>query len=188
MKTYDEPKSIDFQECNTGLIKKNWFVVKTRPRHEKKLNVQLTALGYTTYLPLYSTVRIWSDRKKKVQLPLIPSTLFVRDPEADKKLLYGTAGFHSILRYNGEIGIVRPEEIEQLRIMCGEGYEGFEKAELESFAAGDEVEIIGGPFIGHYAKAIEEINKYRVLIAVPLLGIGYSVDIAKNNIRKLTVN
>lgn len=178
--------------CNKTEIEKkyterNWFVVKTRPRHEKKVNSLLQEYGYHTYLPLVKTIRIWSDRKKKVTVPLIPSTLFIRDIDCDKKTLYSVPGFHSILKLNSKIGVVRPEEIEQLKIVTGEEELEFDSVNTESFNRGDEVEITGGPLRGFFAKAIEEMNTFRVLISIPALGIGYSVNVAKNNIRKVEI-
>src|SRR5690606_26767860 len=115
--------------------------VKTLPRHEKKVAEQLEKLNYTTYLPLQTTWRMWSDRKKKVELPLIPSIVFVKDLTVNKEPMYLLAGFHSILKLNGEIGRVKPHEIEQLRLLTGAGIE-FEAIELSSFLPGDDVEII----------------------------------------------
>jgi hypothetical protein len=43
----------------------NWFVVYTKPLTEKKVADRLCLLGIESYLPLYTTIRQWSDRKKK---------------------------------------------------------------------------------------------------------------------------
>ena len=56
----------------------NWYVVYTKPLTEKKVATRLTELGIEVYLPLYTTVRQWSDRKKKLEKPLINSVVFVR--------------------------------------------------------------------------------------------------------------
>lgn len=173
------------QTTNNNSLADNWFVVKTLPRHEKKVAEQLEKLNYTTYLPLQTTWRMWSDRKKKVELPLIPSIVFVKDLTVNKEPMYLLAGFHSILKLNGEIGRVKPHEIEQLRLLTGAGIE-FEAIELSSFLPGDDVEIISGPFRGHYAKAIEDLSSYRVLIEISTLGIGYTINVAKNLVQKVT--
>lgn len=55
-----------------------WFALYTMPRTEKKVHARLASKGVDVYLPLVTTVRQWSDRKKKVQVPLIPSIVFVR--------------------------------------------------------------------------------------------------------------
>lgn len=161
----------------------DWFVVKTKPRHEKKVAELAQKNGYVVFLPLQTTLRIWSDRKKKVQTPLIPSVLFIQNPEIHKDSIYAIPGFLSVLKLNGKIARVKPHEIEQLKIVIGAAME-VEQDSPASFHAGEEVEIVGGPLCGYFAKAIEDLTTYRVLIEIPTLGVGYSFNVAKNNIRK----
>ncbi len=163
----------------------NWFVVKTLSRCEKKVEAQLLKLGYHAYVPLQKTVRIWSDRKKKVLLPLIPSVVFVENPEVEKVALYQTPHVHSILKYNGKVGIVKPQEIDYLRCLC-QSDTNWKQIPLATYNQGETVEIIGGPFSGNIAKAIEEKNNYTVVLAIESLGIGFQVAMAKNNINKIS--
>ncbi|MCO5259119.1 MAG: UpxY family transcription antiterminator [Crocinitomicaceae bacterium] len=163
----------------------NWFVVRTKPRHEKKVAEQLVNLGYTVYLPLLTSIRMWSDRKKKIQTPLIPSVLFVENPAANKEKMYSIPGFSSILKLNGKIACVKPYEIEQLKIVVGEEMT-LESVDVQKFVPGDEIEIVSGPLRGFFGKAIEDLTSYRVLIEISTLGIGYTVNVAKNLVQKVT--
>ena len=56
---------------------KQWYAVKTMSRAEKKIKERLDDLGVENYLPLCTQIKKWSDRKKKVQSPLVPGYLFV---------------------------------------------------------------------------------------------------------------
>ena len=58
--------------------KESWIVVKTNSRAEKKVHERILAQGLQSYLPIQTTVTQWSDRKKKITTPLIPSSLFVK--------------------------------------------------------------------------------------------------------------
>ena len=51
----------------------NWYVVYTKPKWEKKVAERLDAIGIITYCPLITKVSQWSDRKKKVEVPLFNS-------------------------------------------------------------------------------------------------------------------
>lgn len=166
------------------ILDKDWFVVKTLPRHEKKVVKQLENLNYTVFLPLQKTWRLWSDRKKKVELPLIPSVVFVQDCSVNKELLFTVSGVHSLLKLNGEIGRVRTSEIEQLKIIVNADCMLEQVYDLNTFA-GEEVEIIAGPLKGYFAKAIEDLNAYRILIQINSLGVGYTVDVSKKQVRIL---
>ncbi|MBW7869123.1 MAG: UpxY family transcription antiterminator [Brumimicrobium sp.] len=168
-------------------LDRQWFIVRTKARFEKKVAQQLTELGYQTYLPLETKIRIWSDRKKKIQTPLIPSFVFIQNPNVSKDLIYTIPGFCNFLKLNGELGKVTPQEIEHLRILTSEELD-FDAVKLDSYKKGEEVQIISGPFRGLFANAVEETGNFRVLIEIPSLGIGYNVSIPKNKIVKVTKN
>lgn len=53
-----------------------WFVIYTKPRQEKKVTAQLLANEIDAFYPLITTIKQWSDRKKKVTSPLINSYVF----------------------------------------------------------------------------------------------------------------
>ena len=77
----------------------HWYAVMTRPRHEKKVAKELEQNSVVSFLPLASEVRRWSDRQKKVELPLFPGYVFVRlVPTAQNKV--------SVLRLGGVLHFV----------------------------------------------------------------------------------
>jgi transcriptional antiterminator RfaH len=54
-----------------------WYVIYTRPKHEKKVYARLTQRSIISFLPTKRTLRTWHDRKKYVDEPLFPSYIFV---------------------------------------------------------------------------------------------------------------
>src|SRR5271157_4621518 len=56
----------------------SWYAVHTRARHERVVAQRLREQGVTTFLPLVTEVRRWSDRRKSVELPLFGCYVFVR--------------------------------------------------------------------------------------------------------------
>jgi transcription antitermination factor NusG len=76
----------------------NWFAVQTRSRHEKKVADEIQDKGISCFLPQVTRIHQWSDRRKKVDLPLFPGYVFVQtipSPEARLSVLRtpGVAGF-----------------------------------------------------------------------------------------------
>ena len=55
----------------------SWYAVYTAARAEKKVKERLDQIGIENYLPLRTEYRVWSDRKKKVSVPLISGYIFV---------------------------------------------------------------------------------------------------------------
>src|SRR4030095_11819723 len=54
-----------------------WYVIYTRPCHEKRAVEHLAQLNIETFLPCIVTLRKWHDRKKYLEAPLFPSYAFV---------------------------------------------------------------------------------------------------------------
>tara|TARA_B100001059_G_C17544753_1_gene432212 strand:+ start:116 stop:580 length:465 start_codon:yes stop_codon:yes gene_type:complete len=90
---------------------KNWFVVYTKPRNELKVLQRLSVLGLQVYVPTKIEVRQWSDRKKKILVPLLPSMVLVSLHENEVNKVFEAPG---VIRYMFEYGkraIVSNEEV-----------------------------------------------------------------------------
>ena len=55
----------------------NWYVLYTKPRFEKKVEEQLLSLGINAYCPKRKEIKFWKDRKKKIDVPVLPSMVLV---------------------------------------------------------------------------------------------------------------
>jgi transcription antitermination factor NusG len=56
----------------------HWSAIYTRSRNEKKVAERLNASGIKVYCPTQTTLKQWSDRKKKVTEPIFKSYVFVQ--------------------------------------------------------------------------------------------------------------
>ena len=61
------------------LLVPQWYAAYTTPRHEKSVARHCGQRSIEHYLPLYNSVRKWSDGSRvTLDLPLFPGYLFVR--------------------------------------------------------------------------------------------------------------
>jgi len=161
-----------------------WYVIKTNSRAEKKVEERLQMLGFEVFLPLQTSINQWSDRKKKVLIPLISSTLFIHSTESDLRLIYNVPGFHSVLHYQSKPAIVRDFEINNLRIILQSDTENqFE--ETTSIETGDLVEVVKGPFQGLIATSIEVNRNHKLIVEIESLGQKFVVHVSKSFVKKL---
>ena len=89
----------------------NWFVIYTKSRQEKKVALELEKMGITVYCPMINQIRQWSDRKKKVEVPLISSYVFVQLKERDRETVFEVPGIVRYVYWLEKPAIVRDEEI-----------------------------------------------------------------------------
>lgn len=166
-------------EISTPLVaEKAWHVVYTTPRAEKKVNTRLVDAGIETYLPLVKTIRQWSDRKKKVEVPLFNSYLFLFLTEKERFSALQVPGVVRFLYYCGKPAIVKPKEIEAIKRFLNEA-EGFQI----SVQKGDTVEISAGVMEGVYGEVIW-VGKNKVLLQIEQLGLILTAEVDKNMLRK----
>ncbi|MFV5685837.1 UpxY family transcription antiterminator [Flavobacterium sp. GB2R13] len=145
----------------------NWYVVYTKPKWEKKVAEQLKKIGIECYCPLITQVRQWSDRKKKIEVPLFNSYVFVQLPEVDRNLVFQSAGALRYLFWLGKPAIVRDEEINIIK----KGLDGSDTCEvsLVPFQVGDKIELDSGPFSTQTA-IVQEVNNTHYILVLESLG------------------
>ena len=128
---------------------------------------RLAADGFEVYCPLIKTVRQWSDRKKKVQLPMFPGYVFVRVSEAERSQILMDTGVLNFIYWLGKPAIIRDNEIEAIKEIAEFGNEV--QINSEEFEKGKLVKIPEGPFKGMTGK-IDKLDKKRVIVLVEQLG------------------
>lgn len=164
-------------------MNKHWYVFYTKSRAEKKTKQILEKFGFEVFLPTVKVVRQWSDRKKKVEVPLFNSYIFVLEEEYRIVEVLKIPGISWNIRHNGKPAFLRENEINLIKKVVDSGYaveaEGYE--ELEK---GDDVEIIDGPLKGFKGIIDKSVEKnFRVII--PSIGQAVKVQIDKVLLKKI---
>ncbi len=164
-------------------IKENWFAIYTMPRAEKKVYERLVEIGVTSYLPLITSIRIWSDRKKKVTTPLISSYVFVKIEEEKLISLYQIQGVTGVLKYLKKPAIIRDTEIENLKILLSDS-DNFSILDNPIFEKGETVRVLKGPFQGLIAQFYENKGKHRVIVTIDSITTGFEVNVPSSFLEK----
>jgi transcription antitermination factor NusG len=164
----------------------SWLVIKTKPRAEKKLYEQLTKAGYDSFLPTYVVIRQWSDRKKKVELPLISGVVFVKNKLVDTYSLYDFPHIIGILKEFNKPALVSQQEIENIKILIKEwNGELIECNESLTLSKGEEVEVVRGDFAGIIGELIALNGKHRLVVQLKTLNVEFTVNIPKSHVKRV---
>lgn len=141
----------------------DWYVLYTRARNEKKVAQRLHP-HYEVYCPLVTTVRQWSDRKKKVSEPLFKSYVFVRVSETGRQEVLKTPGVVCYVYWLGKPARVREEEIDAIKRFTEET----ESADVLSIEYNDTVQIDWGLFKGQEGKFLARQGDHLILLVESL--------------------
>jgi len=146
----------------------NWYAIQTRPRHEKRVDQDLRAKGFSTFLPTVEQTHQWTDRKKKVQVPLFARYLFIRSlyrPEIHHSVisLPGVSGFVGI---RGRALPIPDSEIANVQLLLAH------KVPFEPYPfirVGQRVRCRGGALEGLEGILVSKNRDYSVVISLELL-------------------
>ena len=139
-----------------------WHVIYTKARNEKKVADRLQKSGIEVYCPMVTQIKQWSDRKKKVETPLIPSYVFVNVEEKNRNNVFDVPGVVRYLCWLGKPAIVRDSEIETMQDWLSAPND-FEVS-VDRWKKGDNVILESGPFATQSALVQEVKPNHYVLI------------------------
>lgn len=146
----------------------NWYALYTKPKHEKKAVERLTKEGYEVFYPMIQTIKQWSDRKKKVSIPLIPSYIFIKVEEKNRSEVLKDPSILNYVYWLSKPAIIRDEEIDRLKgIISNDEIEEFE---IRSLSVGDKINIDKGCFKDDNA-VITKLSKNYIYAHLQELGM-----------------
>lgn len=162
---------------------KNWLVFYTKSRQEKKVNELLSRKGFEVFLPLQKVMRQWSDRKKKVEVPLFNSYIFVLESEDKIPLILQTPGISWNIRHNGKPAVLHQKELETIQRFISSGL-FLENLVIDNLTEGDQVQVIDGPLKGMLGVLIKTKDGDKFTVALESIGQNLLVRIDPSLIKK----
>ena len=146
----------------------NWFVLHTKPRHEKKVERDLLSLGIEAYCPTKSVYRFWSDRKKRIIVPAIPSIVFVRLNEYEINNVFQSRGVVRYMFWLAKRAVVKDYEIKNLKKYLNKNL-------IKSPKIGSKVNL---PNFGNNTGIIDKISKNKIWVSLENLGYKLMLETA----------
>ncbi len=160
-----------------------WYVAYARPRHEKHIARQLAERGVGSFVPLYSSVRRWKDRRKRLELPLFPGYVFVQIALRRQLDLLRLPGVVDLVRFQGLPVPVLSAEIESLR----QGLRGASFIHPHPYLqAGRRVRIRRGALDGVEGIFVRRRGQTRVVLSVSLIQRSVAIEIEEADVEPIS--
>ena len=161
---------------------KNWYVIYTRPRWEKKIALVLQEKGIENYCPLNKVTKQWTDRKKTVLEPLFKGYIFVCADENNKWDIKNIDGIINYIYWLGKPAVVREDEIITIKKFLNE-FKDVKVIDLNA-VVNDKVQIKQGVMMNYKGIVLEIMgNKAKVLITG--MGIELAAFFETKNLEKI---
>ncbi len=166
------------KEDSADAEKDSWFIIWTKSRAEKKVEMRIAAMGLSPWLPTITERRRWSDRWKEVVSPLFPGYLFAKANSVEWWKVLRTPGVLTIVKRNGEPALLGDRFISGLRSAVERSGASPERlSDPEDFHPGDEVVVQEGVLEGVRGVVRERKNGRELVIWVSDIGRGVAFTI-----------
>ncbi len=162
----------------SNLIKKTfrWHAVYCKPNHEKRVYEKLREANIEAYLPLHTTIRQWSDRKKKVSKPLFSCYVFVKVGVHDYYNVLNITGVFSYVCFEGKAAPIPEKQINLLKCLLESEFNVEDIS--EHIPKGAIVRITGGPLKGLEGELVNHLGKNRVVVRIEEINKTLMVNIS----------
>ena len=153
---------------------KSWYAIYVKSRHEKCVYNELKRKNIESSFPLTSVIRLWSDRKKKVYVPLFRGYVFIKIDIQNEKL--------DVLQVDGVVKFVtfgsKPAAIPEVQMYWLDRLITTSNVKYEQeFPVGRDVKVTYGPFKGLIGKVKQKKSETRLVVWFDAIMQGVSVDI-----------
>lgn len=156
--------------------KPRWYALHVRARHEKAVERRLQDEGMEIFVPTTVEVHRWSDRKKKVEVPLFNCYVFVRCALSaeDRTRVYRVESVHGFVGVHGASLPIPDEQIDSIRKVVTQS------APWRSYPflkAGQRVRVRGGAMDGVEGVFLSENGDHSLIISVDAIQRSMAVRI-----------
>lgn len=172
------PGSADVDDAG-GVPGACWFVAVVSHNGEHAVARRLGERGYVTYVASQREMRVWRDgRRKEVDRVVIPSVVFVRCGEGERRDVLRTSGVRGFLmnragRGGSSVAVVPDVQLDRLRFMLGATDRRVDFVG-EGLRAGMCVRVVRGSLCGLCGEVVGDgrsaDGSVRLLVRVDALG------------------
>ncbi|MEO8666561.1 MAG: UpxY family transcription antiterminator [Ignavibacteria bacterium] len=163
---------------------KKWYVLQTKPRNEKLVLKQVEQKGIEVFAPFIQKIRIWSDRKKKIDVPLFSGYVFIRGIEEERvRAITNTTGALRYIYFEKRPACVSDREIELIK----QTLIAPEKISIEEkkIKKGDQIIVSFGIFKGMKGFVNEFRGNYKLTVNLEELSYSFSIILNSNEVTLL---
>jgi len=154
-----------FEDCQHTTVQARWHAAYTKSRHEKSVAAQLDILGISNFLPLYTRLSRWKDRRVRLRLPLFPNYVFVQLERARRVEVFRVPGVISLVSSKNEPVALPESEIERLQQSLTK--DGMLVEPHDYLQIGQRVRVVRGPFQGFEGILEQKKNSSKLIISIP---------------------
>ena len=151
-----------------------WYAIRTRSQCEKLAQIVLRNKGYEPFLPLFRVERRWSDRIRKMDVPLFSGYVFCRfDVDFHLPILI----MPCVVEIVGTGGTPVPIDDTEIAALQTLAESGVSAQPMPFLEVGKRVGVVAGPLRGLEGILLHSSNSDRLVVSITLLQRSVAAEI-----------
>ena len=143
----------------------SWNVIYTKSRSEKKVEERLKNIGIEAYCPVRTELKFWSDRKKSILVPVLPSMVLVKIEKNNRNQVFDIPGVVRYMFWLKKHAVVRDSEVDSLKLLLESN--NIIEQNVASYNVGDEIKISS---LKDQLGIIKKISNNQIWVVLKQLG------------------
>jgi transcription antitermination factor NusG len=161
-----------------------WYALYTRHQHERSVAEHLYRIGFDVFLPLYHEVHQWTDRRRKIDMPLFPCYVFFSGDLNQRFSALNLPGVCSIVSSGGKVSVITDQELDAVRRALASSLSVEPHPYVQN---GDRIRILGGPLAGVEGIVTRRKDALRIILSVNMLAQSVAVEIDEALVERVPV-
>jgi transcription termination/antitermination protein NusG len=168
--------SLQFESLATAVPLPSWYALATLSRHERVVALELENRGIDAFLPTVTEIHRWSDRRKKVEVPLFPGYIFVQTAMTSvvRRAAICARGVMGFVTMNGEPLPVPEEEIIGIRQLLASE---IPCAPYPFLKVGQRVRVRGGALDGIEGCLVRAEGDHKLVVSIDAISRSVALHI-----------
>lgn len=163
---------------------KHWYAIQVSPKKERFVADALHAKGLEFFLPCYTVNRRWSDRVRRMELPLFPGYVFCQIPTDDRSpRIVSTPGVRRLVSFGGQPAALPESDLAAIRQLMTSGRHIIPWPYLRP---GEQVRIENGPLCGLEGRIEKIQDQSKLIVSVHFLQRSLAVEMAREDVTPLS--
>ena len=151
-----------------------WYAISVFPRHEKQVAQLLGARHVSYLLPLYSSLRRWKDRRKRIEMVLFPGYVFVNVTVQDRLSVLMVPSVVRFVSFQGRPAVVPDQAIKAISMgHCS----GVDVQPHPFLRKGQRVRVIAGPLVHTEGILVRRNGRSRLVLSLASLMRSISLEV-----------
>jgi len=168
--------SLQFESLANAVPLPSWYALATLSRHERVVASELENRGIDAFLPTVTEIHRWSDRRKKVEVPLFPGYVFVQAAMTSvvRRAAICARGVLGFVTMNGEPLPIPEEEIIGIRQLLASEVPC---APYPFLKVGQRVRVRGGALDGIEGCLVRAEGDHKLVVSIDAISRSVALHI-----------